>query len=160
VAAAFWASNAWLAPELRLTRALAERYRVALSVAFDLDDHEVPFAGGTVSTQRVPVSLVLSRQAFAREWVRANVGVQLLAVLERARTRGLDATGEGVRAVPGLGIRLGADFLGANQVGPFTELTGGVLFRAAAPAFEVQHQEVQRPPGLLVGLVLGVRSPL
>jgi hypothetical protein len=160
VAAAFWASNAWLAPEARLARRLAERYRVALSAAFDLDDHEVLFARGSVSTQRVPLSLGVSRQMLGRPWVRPHVGIELLTVLERARTRRLEATGDGVRAVPGLGIRVGADFLGAEQVGPFAELTVAALFRAAAPAFEVEHQEVQRAPGLVVGLALGVRSPL
>jgi hypothetical protein len=95
---------------------LGESYRVALGLAFDLEDHEAPFADGSVSTQRVPVSLTLSRQLFRRTWLRANLGVELLAMFERAHTRGLDATGEGVRVRDVRYQKIGSDLFATGAL--------------------------------------------
>lgn len=151
-----WATTSWLAPTLRLDRVLSGRYRVALSAGFDLSDHEVVQDEGSMAVRRAPFALSLQRDFPVASFWRVSAGLDVLGVLEAARTTGLARSGDGLRLVPGLGARLGARFFPEMAAQPFAALTAAWLFGDAAPAFRVAEQDVLAPPSWVFGLVFGI----
>jgi hypothetical protein len=157
--AGLWATTAWLAPSLGLARQLTGAYWLDLNAGFDLNDHETGAFEGSVFVRRVPIGLAFEREFSPSRWASANAAVELLGIVEAARTVGVAQPGGGQRLVPGLGARLGARLFADSAVQPFVELTAAWLVRAATPAFQVGGQEVMPPSALVFGLALGIATP-
>lgn len=161
--AAVWASTGWLAPSVRVARQLSGPYQLVLDAGFDLRDHEARLSEGSASLRRAPLALGCERELELSSSVSATAAVELLGVLEVARTRDLRESGDGMRLVPGLAARLGTRFFTNTAVQPFVDLTAAWLLRQAAPAFQVASrvtsQEVLAPPALVFGLALGISTP-
>lgn len=153
--AALWASNAWLAPGLRVARRLGGPYWLGLEAAFDLASHRATAFEGSVSARRVPISLV-ARRDLTDGAVALSAGLELLGLLEVASASDLAESDGGARLVPGAGLRLGARFLPGSALAPFVELTGAWLARRAAPSFQVGSREVLTPPTWVVGGAFGI----
>jgi hypothetical protein len=157
--AELWASTAWLAPSLRLARDFGDSYRLGFGAGFDLREHEASVFDGSADLRRVPFSLSGSKLWRLSSALRARGGLELLGVLELARTRALAKSGKGARLVPGLGARLGADFFPTSPAQPFIELTASWLLGFFAPAFQVSQRDVLEPPALILGLSAGIQTP-
>ena len=160
VSGALWASTDWVAPQLTFGRELSGPYRLGLSAAFDLARHESRVFEGAASVRRAPLVLSCDRRFPLALHVNLEASLELLGLLEAAKTRGLAMSGGGLRLVPGLGAGLGARFLTHAATQPFAQLTAAWLLRAAAPAFRVGTDEVLAPPALVLGLALGIGAPL
>lgn len=156
---ALWASTDWTAPSLGFARRVAGSYRLALTAGLDLDDHETQAFEGSLTVRRAPLTLGCERELRLSSSIKGQVAVEVLGVLEQARTAGIAEPGGGFRVVPGLGARLGGHFFTQSPVQPFAELTAAWLLRAAAPAFQVGGAEVLRPSALVFGLALGIATP-
>jgi hypothetical protein len=154
-----WATTSWLAPTLYLDRVVSGRYRVALSAGFDLSDHEVVQDEGSTAARRAPFALSVQRDFPIASLGTLSAGLDVLGVLEVARTTGLAQSGNGARLVPGLGARLGAWFLPEMSAQPFAALTAAWLLGDAAPAFRVAEQDVLSPPSWVFGVVFGIDTP-
>jgi hypothetical protein len=154
-----WLTTAWLAPSLRFDRDWHQGYRLGGSVGFDLIEHETLAFEGTALSRRIPLSLAGQVARSVSSLVRLRGSVEILGMLELARTRQLAHRGSGVRLVPGLGGRFGAELFPTSAAQPFLELSAAWLFGFFAPAFEVGGHEVLKPPGLVLGLSLGVQTP-
>jgi hypothetical protein len=157
--AELWLTTAWLAPSLRFDRDWHQAYRLGGGVGFDLIEHETQAFEGTALSRRVPLSLAGQAVRSVSSLVRLRGSVEILGMLEMARTRQLAHHGSGVRLVPGLGGRIGAELFPTSAAQPFLELSAAWLFGFFAPAFEVGGHEVLKPPGLVLGLSLGVQTP-
>jgi hypothetical protein len=154
-----WGSTAWLAPSLDFERDWKDGYRLGARVGFDLIEHQEEAFEGTALSRQVPLAITGGAAWRLSPFVRARASVEALGVLEMARTRHLAQYGSGVRVVPGVGGRLGAEFFPQSSSQPFIELTAAWLMRFFAPAFEVAGHEVLQPPSLVLGLSLGVQTP-
>lgn len=159
LSAALWATTRWLAPSLGLSRDLGGPYRLALNAGFDLSDHETRIFEGSASVRRAPLSLACERELSLSAAVNGDAALEVLGIVEDARTTALAESGGGLRMVPGLGARLGARFFTHSAAQPFAQLTAAWLIRAAAPQFQVAGQEVLRPSALVFGLALGIGTP-
>ncbi len=159
LSAALWATTSWLAPSLGLSRDLGGPYRLALNAGFDLSDHETQVFEGSASLLRAPFSLACERELRLGAAVSGDAVLEVLGIVEDARTTGLAESGGGLRVVPGLGARLGARFFSESVAQPFAQLTAAWLIRGAAPEFQVGGVEVLRPSALVFGLALGIGTP-
>jgi len=159
LSAALWASTAWTAPVLGFARQVAGPYRLTLSAGVDLDDHETRAFEGSVKVRRAPLTLGCEREFELGATISAQAGLEVVGVLEDAKTTAIAEPGGGFRFVPGLGARFGSHFFRQSPVQPFAELTATWLLRAATPAFEVGGGEVLRPSALVFGLALGIATP-
>lgn len=158
--AGLWVTNSWLAPSLSLDGEPSTNLRLGINAGFDLNDHQVSVFEGSAFARRMPLSLWAGSQLRLGDTVSATAGLELLGVLEAARTQALAESGNGFRVVPGVGARLGAHFLPAVAAEPFLELTAAWLLGKLAPAFQVGEREVLAPPSLVLGLAFGIRTPL
>lgn len=159
LSAALWASTDWTAPSLGFARQVAGPYRLSLTAALDLDDHETQAFEGSLTVRRAPLTLGCEREFRLGSSISALATLEVLGVLEQAKTIGIAEPGGGFRVVPGVGARLGSHFFTQSPVQPFAELTAAWLMRAAAPAFQVGAAEVLRPSALVFGLALGIATP-
>mgnify|MGYP001598862698 CR=1 FL=1 len=159
LSAALWASTDWTAPSLGFARRVSGPYRLSLTAGLDLDDHETQAFEGSLTVRRAPLTLGCAREIRLGSNISALAGLEVLGVLEQAKTRGIAETGGGFRVVPGVGARLGGHFFTQSPAQPFAELTAAWLMRAAAPAFQVGGAEVLRPSALVFGLALGIATP-
>jgi hypothetical protein len=154
-----WASTSFIAPSLRITRELSGPYRLALDAGFDLSAHEARAFEGSASLRRAPLALGCERELALSSSVSVDAALELLGVLELARTTALAESGAGLRLVPGLGARVGTRFFTDTAAQPFADLSAAWLLRQAAPAFEVGGREVLAPSALVFGLALGISTP-
>ncbi|HEX2872029.1 MAG TPA: hypothetical protein VHP33_12250 [Polyangiaceae bacterium] len=159
LSAALWASTDWTAPTLGFARLVTGPYRLSLTAGLDLNDHETPAFEGSLTVRRAPLTLGCEREFRLGSSISAFGAVEVLGVLEQAKTIGIAEPGGGFRVVPGVGARLGSHFFTQSPVQPFAELTAAWLMRAAAPAFQVGGTEVLRPSALIFGLALGIATP-
>jgi hypothetical protein len=159
VSAAFWATTSWLAPSLGLSRDLGGPYRFALNAGFDLSTHEAQIFEGSASLRRAPLSLACERELGLGAAISGDAALEVLGIVEDARTTALSESGRGLRVVPGLGARVGARFFTESAAQPFAQLTAAWLIRGAAPEFQVAGLEVLRPAALVFGLALGIGTP-
>ena len=159
VSAALWATTSWLAPSLGLSRDVGGPYRLALNAGFDLSPHETQIFEGSASLRLAPLSLACERDVGLGAAISGEAALEILGVVEDARTTALPASGGGLRVVPGLGARLGARFFTESVAQPFAQLTAAWLIRGAAPEFQVDGLEVLRPSALVFGLALGIGTP-
>ena len=159
VSAAFWATTSWLAPSLGLSRDVGGPYRLALNVSFDLSPHETKIFEGSASLRRAPLSLACERELGLGATTSGDAALEILGIVEDARTTELSESGGGLRVVPGLGARVGARFFTESAAQPFAQLTAAWLIRGAAPEFQVAGVEVLRPSALVFGLALGIGTP-
>lgn len=159
LSAALWASTNWTAPSLGFARRLSGPYRLSLTAGLDLNDHETQAFEGSLTVRRAPLTLGCERHLKLSSSIDAVAALEVLGVLEQAKTTGIAQPGGGFRVVPGLGARLGSHFFTQSPAQPFAELTAAWLIRAAAPAFQVGGAEVLRPSALVFGLALGIATP-
>ena len=159
LSAALWATTSWLAPSLGLSRDLGGPYRLALNAGFDLSDHETHIFEGSASLRRAPLSLACERELTLSAAVSGDAALEVLGIVEDARTTALAESGGGLRVVPGLGARLGARFFTESAAQPFAQLTAAWLIRGATPEFQVAGVEVLPPSALVFGLALGIGTP-
>ncbi len=157
LAGSLWATNTWLAPSLALGRPVGA-YLLEVQAGFDLEDHQRAAGSGTVQTRRLPFAVRGSRTLMQSPEARGTLGVELLALLEAARTRGLSQNGQGTRVTPSIGLRLGAEFLPHERAMPFVTLTGHWLVRQLSSPLQVDAREVLRLPPLSLGVALGIRT--
>jgi hypothetical protein len=158
-AAALWTTNAWLAPAIRFESRVSGPFRLALGAGYDLVTHETAAAEGSLSLHRVPLSVLASWRFQRRPSFDASVALEVLGVLEQARAVGLRDNNVGTRVVPGIGARLGLNFLSELTARPFVELTAAWLVRGAAPAFQVGEQQVFTPTAQVLGIAFGISTP-
>ena len=156
--AELWLSTGWVAPALRLERDLGDHYRLGVGAGFDLVKHRSSVFEGSALLRRVPLSLSLAGSWPLSSVFRARAGMQLLGVIELARTQSLATSGSGTRLVPGIGTSVGAELFPEAATPPFIDFTAAWLAGSLAPPFQVGSREVLKPPDLVLGLSLGIST--
>lgn len=157
--AELWASTSWIAPSLRLERDLGDRYRLGVGAGFDLVQHRSSVFEGSALVRRIPLSVSADALWTVSSSLRARAGLQLLGLFEVARTQALADSGHGVRLVPGLGTRVGAELFPEAAAQPFIELTAAWIAGFFAPPFQVGTREVLTPPSFVLGVSIGISTP-